>query len=245
LPLKEKNLFLLVVFLIFGVIISIQFRSTLSANRESASVRLDIDRVIKEIEAEKALQNELERQIKENVRIKEDIIEAYMKNRDDTLLVDAWDKIKIDAGLTGVKGRGITIKLDDADPKQDGDPLDLIIHDQDVKIILNELKKAGAQAIAINRERLTPMSEQICAGPTILINRNRYVVPFVIDAIGDPDTLFEAVDKSERVVLMRYDKVRVEIKKSDEIIIPKYRDIDHGDLINSISGLEAVKNENK
>ena len=64
-----------------------------------------------------------------------------------------------------------------------------IIHDYDIRTILNELKTAGAQAIAINGERVVPMSEQICVGPTIIINDNRYPVPYIIEAIGEPDGL--------------------------------------------------------
>jgi uncharacterized protein YlxW (UPF0749 family) len=88
------------------------------------------------------------------------------------------------------------------------------------------------------------MSELVCAGPTILINRNRYVVPFVINVIGDPKLLYGAVDGSQRIALMRQDKIRVQIEQSDEIMVPKFRDIDHNDLLNSITGLEVVKNEN-
>ena len=113
-----------------------------------------------------------------------------------------------------------------------------IIHDHDIRTILNDLKKAGAQAIAINGERVVPMSEQICAGPTILINGNRYPVPYVIEAIGDPYALYEAMDISYKVAELREFNIQVDIKKAESIRISKFSGTDKLDRY--ISGLEVV-----
>jgi uncharacterized protein YlxW (UPF0749 family) len=242
--LREKNFFLLLVFIVLGILLSIQFRSTFKANLEKTSARMDADQIIKQIENEKKVQEYLNSAIDNELKQKDNIIKEYMANRDNQAFMGQWDSVMLKAGLVDVKGKGIIIRLDDADPAQEGNPLDLIIHDQDIKIIINDLKKAGAQAISINGERITAMSELVCAGPTILINRNRYVVPFVINVIGDPKLLYGAVDGSQRIALMRQDKIRVQIEQSDEIMVPKFRDIDHNDLLNSITGLEVVKNEN-
>lgn len=101
------------------------------------------------------------------------------------------------------------------------------------------MKKAGAQAISIKGERVVSTSEVVCAGPTILINGNRYAVPYEICAIGDPDLLYDSLMRSERVALMIEDKIRVEIKKSKDIWVPRFSNIDNIDKY--ISGLEAVK----
>ena len=118
-----------------------------------------------------------------------------------------------------------------------------IITRKDDKIILNDLKKAGAQAISINGERIVAISEQVCAGPTILVNRNRYPVPYIINAIGDPDLLYESLSRSERIALMIEDRIRVEIKKSKEVIVPGFSHSDN--LDDFISHLEVVNYENK
>lgn len=243
--LKDKKFVFLVTFLILGILLSLQFRSTLSASKEKASKRLDIKEIINQIEEEKKIESELRERIEANIKQREDFIKAYFESRDDNDLKSQWESIRLKAGLTNVKGPGIIIKLDDADSKQEGNPQNLIIHDQDIRIILNELKKAGAQAISINEERIVAMSEQICAGPTILINKNRYTVPFEIKAIGYPDVLYNNIVNCDRIALMIQDGIRVDIKKNDEVFIPKYRDIDDDDLVNSISGLEVVKDEDK
>ena len=103
--------------------------------------------------------------------------------------------------------------------------------------MLNDLA-AGAQAIAINGERVVPMSEQICAGPTIIMNGNRYPVPYVIEAIGDPDALYEAISYSYKVAELREFNILVDIKKSNKIRISKFSGADKLDRY--ISGLEVV-----
>ena len=44
-----------------------------------------------------------------------------------------------------------------------------IIHDDDLLRVINELRAAGAEAIAINGERIVAMSEIRCAGPTLSV----------------------------------------------------------------------------
>jgi len=242
--LREKNFFLLLAFIVLGILLTVQFKSTFKANLEKTSARMDADQIIKQIENEKKVQESLNAEIESELKRKDSIIKEYLANRENQAFMEQWDSVMLKAGLVDVKGKGIIIRLDDADPGQEGNPLDLIIHDQDIKIILNDLKKAGAQAISINGERITATSELVCAGPTILINRNRYVVPFVINVIGDPKLLYSAVEGSQRIALMKQDKIRVQIEQSDEVIVPKFRDIDHSDLLNSITGLEVINNEN-
>ena len=102
---------------------------------------------------------------------------------------------------------------------------------------MNELRFAGA-SFAIN-DAHPGHQQQFCAGPTILINRNRYPVPYIIKAIGDPDALYTALEESEAVIIMRIYNIQVDIRKEQELIIPRfkpyYQNIEH-----MISGLEVV-----
>lgn len=234
---KNKNKYiLLVIFLILGIALAIQFKSTLYTKKLNASSTMNIDKLIEQLASEQKETDAIKAVIDENMKLKEEFIKTYIEQKqDDTLDLQDWIK----AGLTDMKGPGIIIKLDDAPARQPDTPVNwLIIHDQDIKIILNELKKAGAQAIAINGERVVPMSEQVCAGPTILINSNRYSVPYIIDVIGDPDILYDSISNCERIAEMIDYKIRVEISKSKELLIPKFSGADNIDTL--ISGLEVV-----
>ena len=61
--------------------------------------------------------------------------------------------------------------------------------DTDLQRLVNGLWLAGAEAIAINGERLTALSAIRIAGSSITVNSNNVSPPFVVEAIGDPDTL--------------------------------------------------------
>lgn len=233
----ERNVIFLLIFMIFGAVIALQFKSTLYAKKLSASDTLSAEILMGQIAEEQKAVDELKLTIDGNITQRDKFIKEYIDRNMDIETAGEWDKVKLKAGFTDVGGPGISIKLDDASARRDDLPLNwLIIHDQDIKIILNELKKSGAEAISINGERVAAMSEQVCAGPTILINGNRYSVPYYIEAIGDPDLLYSNITKSARIAeMMEYD-IRVEITKVKEIKINKFSGIDH---VNSlISGLE-------
>jgi len=224
-----------------GVLISLQFRTTLSANRQKTYSELNIEKLKAQLSEEINIENSLKKSIDENEAKKEAYLKMNIESKNDEYLKQlkkSLDDAKLKAGLTDVKGSGVVVKLDDAPARTANlDPWDIIIHDIDVVKVLNKLKAAGAQAISINGERIISTSEQICAGPTIRINKNRYAVPYEIKAIGDPNTLYEGISKSEIVAILQEFKIRVEITKSDNIIIPKFK----GNLDNLVSALEVEK----
>ena len=235
---KDNRVIFFMIFLLLGILLAVQFRSTLYLNRQKTSTALSVERLKERISEETKINTDLKTEIDENIAKKESLLKSYLEGKNEYDLLSQWKNIMLKSGFTDVKGPGITIKLDDAVARQDADPMLLIIHDQDIRIILNELKKAGAQAISINGERIVATSELVCAGPTILINRNRYPVPYVINAIGDPDLLYDTLSKSERIAVMIEDKIRIDIKKTKDILVPRFSNVEN--LEKLISGLEVV-----
>lgn len=231
---------LFIVFILLGMVTAWQLKSTLNARKATASSALNAN-ILREQIAELRLEiDELRTAIDENIALQNDIIKEYIALQNDDQLSREWEIIKLHTGLVGVEGAGIAITLDDAPVREPGMPPSwFIIHDYDIRTILNELKTAGAQAIAINGERVVPMSEQICAGPTIIINDNRYPVPYIIEAIGEPDGLYEAMSTSNKVAELKEFNILVDIKKSDKIRISKFSGADKLDRY--ISGLEVVE----
>ncbi|MDD3893830.1 MAG: DUF881 domain-containing protein, partial [Syntrophomonadaceae bacterium] len=99
-----------------------------------------------------------------------------------------------------------------------------LIHDQDLLIIVNELKASGAEAISVNGERIAAMSEIRCAGTTILINWNKIAPPFSIKAIGDPDMLESGLMiKNGYLESLKLLGFPVNIQKADKVEIPAYK----------------------
>lgn len=129
------------------------------------------------------------------------------------------------AGLTELVGPGIVVTLNDSDrearPGQDQDLY--VIHDEDLLLVINELLAGGAEGIAINGQRWTSRTEIRCAGPTASVNRTRIGAPFVIQAVGDPDTLESAMRLRGGVLdALRTWGIRVRIERSERMVLPAY-----------------------
>lgn len=240
----DKKVIFFLTLMLLGIAIALQVKSIIIINRQQTTVSNKIGDYKKQLIKEQEKNIELKDALLENQNKKDSTLKelADSKSNDHIkLLGDELSRIEFIAGLTAVKGKGIKVTLNDAPARDIENPNLLIIHDMDVYGVINELKKAGAQAISINGERIMANSEQVCAGPTIRINKNRYPVPYEIMAIGDPELLYNSLDESKTVFLMRDFDIGVDIKKSDNIEIPKY----HNKIVNLISGLEVIKNENQ
>lgn len=126
-------------------------------------------------------------------------------------------------GMTEVTGPGVIVTLKDG--KKDASTLDasnLIVHDADILSVINELKNAGAEAIAINDQRIVPTTGISCGGNIIDINGEKVGAPFVIKAIGLPEQLAALSRPEGYLEILKEAGVSVELKKSNNISIPKY-----------------------
>lgn len=138
------------------------------------------------------------------------------------------EKYKLMAGLEAVHGPGVIVTLNDSTKQiQPGDNANnYIIHDNDLLQVLNELKAAGAEALSLNEERIIATTEVRCVGPTVDVNNRRFAAPFVIKAIGDPQTLQAALELRGGIVeALRYWGIEVSIKTSNDITIPAYNGV--------------------
>ena len=98
-----------------------------------------------------------------------------------------------------------------------------LVHDKDILNIVNELKNAGAEAISINDHRIVTTTYIICGGNIINVNGEKVGSPFVIKAIGLPETLANLSRPGGTLYdLEKTRKLKVDLKKSNEITIPKY-----------------------
>jgi uncharacterized protein YlxW (UPF0749 family) len=111
---------------------------------------------------------------------------------------EAWSDMA--AGRTAIEGPGVSVTLDDAPAPPDRDhdlPLDsYVVHQSDLEAVLNTLWAAGAEAVAVQGQRLTAVSGVRCVGNVLLLGGRTYSPPYVIDAIGDSERLAEALNTS-------------------------------------------------
>lgn len=95
------------------------------------------------------------------------------------------------AGHAELSGPGIVVRAFDA---EDGFRSYEIIHDKDVRDIVNQLFWSGAEGVEIGGRRITAQSSVRCAGPILLVNQQPVAVnPVVIRAIGDCKALADGL----------------------------------------------------
>ena len=127
-------------------------------------------------------------------------------------------------GLTDVTGEGIILTVTDSVQSSNAiDMNNLIIHDSDLRSLVNELSNAGAEAISINDERIVSTTAITCAGNVILINGNKVGSPFTIKAIGNQASLYGAITRAGGYTYgLKARSIQVETKKVNNIQISRY-----------------------
>lgn len=96
---------------------------------------------------------------------------------------------RIAAGLLPLVGTGIVVQLDDStEPAAPGtNETDYLVSAGDLRAVVEELWVVGAEAVAINGERITTTTAIIDIGPSILVNSAYLAPPFQVTALGPPD----------------------------------------------------------
>lgn len=140
----------------------------------------------------------------------------------------ALQEARIAAGLIPLTGTGIVLQLEDSlEPvAPDGEASDYLVGSRDLRAIIEELWAAGAEAIAVNGERLTPSSAIIDVGPSILVNAAYLAGPYQVTALG-PEDLYPRLSASigfVDFVRSRVDGygIRVAIAEPDAVDIPAF-----------------------
>lgn len=126
-------------------------------------------------------------------------------------------------GKTDVKGEGIIIKIKDIDRNNIENEVIEPISEEELLIIVDYLKLAGAEAISINEERIINMSDIVyISSSVIFINQQRILAPYEIKAIGDPTKLESTLlGNGGYVELLKTIGYDIEIEKQ-EVKIPRY-----------------------
>jgi uncharacterized protein YlxW (UPF0749 family) len=103
----------------------------------------------------------------------------------DSPLLDQLAADSLLSGATPVTGDGLKITLTDADVVDPEEDPDSRVRDSDLQIVVNGLWASGAEAIAVNGERLTSTTAIRTAGDAILVDVVPLVGPYTVEAIGD------------------------------------------------------------
>ncbi len=95
------------------------------------------------------------------------------------------------------------------------------VRDLELRAVVNSLWRAGAEAIAINGQRIGPQTNIRLAGAAVLVNLHAVSSPYVVEAIGDPDALSAALQGDGAVLdLSRRSGVAVSVSPASALALP-------------------------
>jgi len=200
--------------------------AALQVPQDADLVSAERDALIERITTESARTAELEQTIsemrEENVAVQDRVLASELVGIE---LSETMRQTQASLGLARVSGLGVIIELRDAEPGADGvlEPTDRVL-DKDLAMVVNGLWAAGAEAISINDERITPQSAIRRVEGVILVNYRPVAPPYEVRAIGDPRTLGpEFADGSGGAWLRTANAqggVRSTITNSDSLSLP-------------------------
>ncbi len=136
---------------------------------------------------------------------------------------------RLAAGMVALHGPGVTAILDDSSVRsipENEDPANYILHDYDLRDVLNALWIAGAEAVSVNSERIVSNTSLYCVGTTIICNTTRLSPPYEIHAVGDPQALEASLKGSSQMEKLNqraqiYD-LPIKIYQSQNVLVPAY-----------------------
>lgn len=108
------------------------------------------------------------------------------------------DRLAGSSGMRAIRGPGIRVRLSDAADANDRsvNEDDARIQDVDIQAVVNSLWDAGAEAIAVNGQRIVSSTAIRNAGGAILVNYRVLTSPYSIIAIGDTRAMHRVFARS-------------------------------------------------
>lgn len=186
-----------------------------------SNLKTNIDKEKEEIKRYKTLIEELDEKV--NARLQAinegENIEQVLRQE-----IDYYREV---AGLTKVRGPGVVVLINDAEREliHNENPNNLIVHDADIQMIVEDLFNAGAEAISVNGQRVIyNYTKIVCNGPTIRINDEVFAQPFIVKAIGNRDYLNSAINAPGSYGnMLRQWGIFVEVNTSISMTIPEFK----------------------
>jgi len=131
------------------------------------------------------------------------------------LQVSSEDLARITAfgGLAPVTGEGITLEVE-------GDLDSIALND-----LLNELRNAGAEALAVDQIRITHRSVAVQGGTSLLVDDMPVGRRFTVSAIGSPEGLLSTIERPGGIIaqLEQFIDASIVATQSDDLELPATR----------------------
>ena len=222
----EADIFIFIAFIIIGILIAMN----ISFSREGSTLLLSASQYADAVNTRNKLLNDISNSSKLYREREAKLVKYKYGNEDEEVVKkELKDELEINnevLGVSAVKGPGIKIELNDASTEFVTNQFEYqlrVIHNTDVIQIINDIVNSGAEAIAINGQRIMDKSEVYCNGPFLRVNGIKIATPFFITAIGDKEVMKNYMlldDNYLKGMILR--KIKVDIVVDDNIVIPAY-----------------------
>lgn len=228
---RGRQLLYALVFLVLGFMVAYSYRTLGGSFQDLNEVQSEIfaqeekfrEELIQQQERNKELTNELIEKQQKMQEIEKDFSEEEQHHAE---FVEKANDLRLLLGVLPAAGAGVKVTLEDGDyDPLSQNPNDYIVHESHVLRVVNELKIAGAEGLAINGQRVNSNSYIKCTGPVIMIDGRTFPAPFTIEAVGDPSVLLPALQLKGSVIdgLIR-DNIVVTMEELKEIKLSAIRD---------------------
>lgn len=166
----------------------------------------------------------------------EKIIDKYKEQDNRNIIETMKEQLKdynMLSGLTEVKGPGVVLKISDGEIDFEKDTeyerWQKIFHDNDMAMVINEIRNAGAEAFSLNNKRIMPFTGVSCNWAFLGFEDDTTEYgPFYIFIIGDPEKIEAALLSDESYISkLKLRGLEVSIEKRDEIVLkPTIQNLD-------------------
>lgn len=135
-------------------------------------------------------------------QLNREVDELSKSDAGDPAVTRQLDQASLDAGAVPVSGPAVKVTLTDAplSVKPVGVDEDLlVVHQQDIQLVVNLLWQAGAEAMTIQGQRVISTTGVKCVGNSVVLHGIPYAPPYEIVAIGDQAAMTRQLNTSQGV----------------------------------------------
>ena len=154
--------------------------------------------------------------------------QAASRSADTQALQNQVADLRAHAGLTAVHGPGVEIVLANGIPGPTaGGQASYLVNYQDVQDIVNLLFAQGAEGVAVNGRRITPLSAYSGSEGQVVIDQGPpQTSPLKVIAVGDRNRMVAALDDSSTLPDIRSREVQFQLHLtfagSPDLLLPAY-----------------------
>ncbi len=129
-------------------------------------------------------------------------------------MVEELNRMRIVNGLLEVSGPGVEVQISGG------------LSALDLQDLINEIRNAGAEAVALNNRRVVVRSVVGVSGKNLYLDGTLLASPYLLQAIGNTKDLQTALERKGGLVgglRATYPQVKIEVTPRENLVLPIYQ----------------------